>query len=181
MRQAVAMEGAEMERWPVEDITEHLQMLASLESASRSFGMFILGHGREWEPQELPRRFMRGTPKACFANCQEILRTGYARQAGLTYVEGYACTAAIRTPVPVLHAWLADGEGRVIDPTWEDPLHSTYFGVPFSLSYVLSTVKRLSKPVSLIDNFDDRWELLRNPDAALQAVERSHVDASLSL
>ena len=52
----------------------------------------------------------------------------------LTYVEGYALHEA--TDFPVLHAWVADKNGNVIDSTWPTP-GIEYFGVPFALDDVL--------------------------------------------
>ncbi len=156
--------------WPLSEITDYLGTIASLESGTRAFASFILEHGREWESRVFPRaKYPAGIPRRCFGNAQDILLQ-QGRGDGLVYVEGYACSGSLGFAFPTHHAWLVDDEGRVIDPTWEDPETSTYFGVPFNPEYVARTVRDAGVPCSMIDNFHDRWELVRMPSLAAEAV-----------
>jgi hypothetical protein len=127
--------------WPLEEITGYLGKIADIEGSSRAFATFTLQHGREWQSQSLPSIYHPGVPRACFANVQAILFSKLGKRERLVYVEGYACAGNLSFPFPTAHAWLVDPEGRVIDPTWEDPAESTYFGVPFNADYVLQTIR----------------------------------------
>lgn len=158
-----------MQRWPLTEITDYLGAIASLESGSRAFARFILDHGRDWEPQRFAG-YSKGIPRRCFGNAQDILFHEDGIGDGLVYVEGYACSGSLGFAFPTLHAWLVDPQGRVVDPTWEDPETSTYFGVPFDPDYVRRTVRAAGTECSLIDNFHDRWELVRTPSLAAGAV-----------
>jgi hypothetical protein len=63
----------------------------------------------------------RGKQKACFENA------GQLALAGWPYAEGYAVRPSLGIPLP--HAWVLDGEGRVVDPTWEHPETCHYMGI----------------------------------------------------
>ncbi len=153
------------------EITDYLRLIAALESGTRAFATFMLEHGGEWEPQAFPKQwYPSGIPRRCFGNAQDILFSRDGRQDGLIYVEGYACSGSLGFAFPTHHAWLVDAEGRVLDPTWDDPEVSTYFGVPFNPDYVAGIVKSAGMPCSMIDNFHDRWELVRTPEIAAAAV-----------
>lgn len=156
--------------WPLAEITGYLRQIAEMESMTRAFATFTLEHGREWESQELPFGYPAGVPRGCFGNSQKILFSKAAKHEDLVYVEGYACSGSLGFPFPTAHAWLVDPEGRVVDTTWEDPAISTYFGVPFNPEYVARTVRSAGGACSMIDNFNDRWELVRNPSLAAEAV-----------
>jgi hypothetical protein len=169
--------------WPLAEITDYLRTIASLEAGSRAFAAFILEHGNEWEPQHFPKMYPAGIPRGCFGNSQDILFSEDGRDGGLIYVEGYACSGSLSFAFPTHHAWLVDVDGKVIDATWEDPETSTYFGVPFSSDYVARTVREAGVPCSMIDNFHDRWELVRTPSLAIEAVHsfERRVSAGISL
>lgn len=156
--------------WPLTEITGYLEQIAGMESSNRSFGRFVLDYGAEWASQAVPRQYEGGIPKRCFGNCQEILFSKQGREDGLTYIEGYACSGGVKIPFPTLHAWLVDPDGNVIDPTWEDAETSTYYGVPFTPEYVRRATREAHVGISLIDNFESRWELLRKPELAEEAV-----------
>ncbi len=51
------------------------------------------------------------------------------------YVEGYAINV-VDLPIPIEHAWLVDGDGTVIDPTWPNAGDHVYYGVAFKLEVV---------------------------------------------
>lgn len=155
----------------IDDLIAHLEMLAGMENTSRAFATFILGHGRQWEAAALDDGIKRGVPRGCYRNSQKLLFSDMRRRfpEGLVYVEGYACSGSLNFALPLPHGWLVDPEGRVVDPTWDEPENSTYFGVPFNEDYVRETVKAYG-PCSLIDNFHDRWLLVRDREVALRAV-----------
>jgi hypothetical protein len=157
-------------RWPLAEITGYLEMIADLEGSSRAFATFTLEHGQEWQSQPFPHEYPSGIPRRCFGNSQDILFSDAWQSDGLVYVEGYACSGSLGFPFPTHHAWLVDAEGRVIDPTWEDPETSTYFGVPFRTEYVARTIREAGVSCSMLDHFHDRWKLLRTPSLAPEAV-----------
>lgn len=77
--------------------------------------------------------YRRMTERECFRNAH-LTALGHPE---LTYCEGFATTGLI----PVHHAWCADPEGRVVDPTWREAGHDPvetweYLGVPFDLDFV---------------------------------------------
>jgi hypothetical protein len=89
----------------------------------------LAGDGKFYTPQTLPSQYSKGTPKNCFQDAANLAMD----HPDLTYVEGYATTGII----PVHHAWCADKDGKVIDPTWaalgdndEGIEHRSYYGIP---------------------------------------------------
>jgi hypothetical protein len=82
---------------------------------------FILKHGRVMNViSPLHATVERGALGDCYMNAGQL-----AWGTNVQYVEGYAVPASVA--FPMMHAWLLDPEGRVIDPTWEDG--AAYFGV----------------------------------------------------
>lgn len=144
----------------------YLRQLSDLENTSRAYGRFILEHGREWQSQALPHGIRAGEMRRCYQNAQRLA----FRSDRFTYVEGYACSGSLSIWLPVQHAWVVDAEGRVIDPTWRDPSRSAYFGIPFNTDYVRRTVAECRQPCAMIDNHLNKWELLRTPEIAAEAV-----------
>jgi hypothetical protein len=169
---------------PLENIKSYLAINAALENQGRGICSFVLSHGREWTPAPFQERnpIKRGTPKQCFANSQAILvkllRKGI--EEDYTYVEGYATSGDLTIKLPVLHAWLVDLEGRVIDATWNKPEDSVYFGVPFRSDYIFDLLEKTSQYHSLIDHFPSRWELLRDPAKAQKVIINWEQDVVLS-
>ena len=153
-------------------IDNHLSMLSAVENPGRGFAAFMLAHGRYYTPCELPARMKRGTVKRCFANAQgAVVRAIRAGREPLTYVEGYACSGGLSIALPIHHGWLADANGNVVDPTWEFPARSSYFGVAFSSAYVLGKAERHRSFDSLLDDRRDLWALLNDPAILSEAVE----------
>lgn len=159
------------------EITNYLGDIAAMESGSRAFARFVLDHGIEWESQGFDGTYTQGIPRRCYGNAQDILFHDGGVADGLVYVEGYACSGSLGFAFPTQHAWLVDPQGRVIDPTWDDPETSTYFGVPFNHDYVRRTIRKAETACSLIDNFHDRWQLVSTPSVAQDAVMRWEVPA----
>lgn len=83
---------------------------------------FVLENGSvmgEFSPEHAD--FPRGAMGDCYMNAGREIH----RRSDLRYVEGYAVPGTV--PMPMMHAWLVDAEGRVIDPTWPDGV--AYYGV----------------------------------------------------
>lgn len=58
----------------------------------------------------------------------------------LVYVEGFAAWESFDPPVH--HAWVADADGRVIDPTWGYRSGGVYFGVPIVPRYIQKLLRQ---------------------------------------
>ena len=54
----------------------------------------------------------------------------------------------------IAHAWLVNGQGEVIDPTWRDPqsfINPIYFGVVFNWEFVMEVAAQ-TKMYGVLDN-----------------------------
>lgn len=102
-------------------LDDHLAMMRNLQRRCNNHGDFtyagmedlLIQHGMRWKPQPLPEKWIGKVvcyPKACFDNSYRLAARSKGR---LLYVEGVAVGI-----IPVHHAWCADSEGNVIDPTW---------------------------------------------------------------
>lgn len=118
---------------------------------------YILKEGRFFAPQPLPEGYMQRPMKACFYNSY---RLAACANGALRFCEGYASGSLI----PVHHAWCVDREDRVVDPTWDEP-GTAYLGVILDLDQVRDVAKRHDQ-FSVIDNWMDRWPLLREESEA---------------
>jgi hypothetical protein len=128
---------------------------------------FVLRHGRRWDPHPRPLPTL-GRERECFKNAADLVLLRM-RDAGLTYVEGYA--ARERVPIPVAHGWVVDAAGRVLETTWrlEPDERVAYFGVPFRVEYLARALVR-SKRYGLLDRYEHGWPLLTGRDPAEEAV-----------
>ena len=95
-----------------------------------SFEELILDRGVEMKYAPLPDNIERGIPKGCYYNCLQLLR----KHPEFTYCEGYAQSEDL--PLPLFHAWLVDGNGNVIDPTWDKG--DAYLGIPFNTKWFIN-------------------------------------------
>lgn len=120
---------------PEGDFREYLVSTAVTDSGSD----FFLEHGRYWRPGEIPDWLEQGTPQYCFDNAQSL---ALARPE-LTYVEGYATFAWV-----VPHGWCIDQQGRVVDPTCDDPSGIEYFGIAVD-SQQLADIRESSSEATL--------------------------------
>ena len=116
----------------------------------------VVRHGRAYTIQPLPRGRWSREPQACYANA---LHSAMARK--WVYVEGFA----IPKPgsLAVLHAWVTNPNksGVAHDPTWR--AGREYFGIPFSLDYVLRMYEKTGHP-GVLDIWELGWPLLRGDD-----------------
>lgn len=101
---------------------------------SRSREWFVLKYGRHWDEHSTARvRPMK--VGACYLNAYRMA-TMYPKK--YTYVEGFAHAGIL----PVLHAWVVDNSGRVVDPTWHPDNGfnleggSDYYGIPIKMRYL---------------------------------------------
>lgn len=86
---------------------------------------------------DMPSWMPVGVRKQCYGNCLKALHAAIgARRDDIHYAEGYAIETT-GLPVLIQHAWLIDGKGRVIDPTWNDHANHIYFGVTFETEFVM--------------------------------------------
>lgn len=126
---------------------------------------FVLRHGECFEASPLPRPYpyrRYRAKQACFFNAGRLV---FEHPDALTYVEGYAFGAP-ELPTPILHAWCVEGDGRVIDPTWQHiPQRGPYFGVRFHTQVVslmwLAWNKSNDKIGPIIDDAQRNWVLLQ--------------------
>jgi len=123
---------------------------------------FVVKHGWEFQPQQLPDRYEMGTPKECYTNSQLL-----AMVQDLIYVEGFASFTSI--PIPLSHAWCVerDNPTKVIDVTATDL--GEYWGIAFTPEYTQHTALNAGLS-TFIDNYVDKWPLLRMTDEELAEV-----------
>jgi hypothetical protein len=118
----------------------------------RAFGKnlpndFLLRYGRDYTITAHTYLGPRDEAQACFANATHRA----VHDERLTYVEGYVFVFG----VPLQHAWLADANDFVIDPTItdnDDGRIAGYFGVPFITGYVCKAVT-VNKSYGVLDYF----------------------------
>lgn len=108
----------------VDDLKSYLAQVADFQSSSqlagRNYERLVLAHGRAFKGARLPDGMERGTKHECFNNAL-LLAVG---NHDLYYCEGFAYGV-----VPTHHAWCVDRNGRVIDPTWDEPERAVYAGL----------------------------------------------------
>lgn len=115
----------------------------------------VLTHGQPHDSIiKRPAWIKRGQMKECYSNClKEITRNPNK----VIYCEGFATSV-----IPVQHAWLLF-DGKVIDPTWDDPCEGQnreYFGIAFKTHYVKRTALE-SGYYGVLDNFAQGHPLLK--------------------
>lgn len=94
-----------------------------------NFATFILEHGRDFSDfAELPPDIRKGRIKQCFENATNLV---FRYPSRFTYCEGYANGC-----IPVLHAWVIDNAGKVIELTWPEN-GASYYGIPFQTRFLL--------------------------------------------
>lgn len=119
--------------------TDRQQSLASAQTNPLAHPDFVIGgssnpdvtryvaaYGQEFKPSKLPPDVERGTPRECYKNASLLVM----QRPDLTYAEGFARNKATGE-LTFQHAWAVDHEGNVVDPTWDNPEESQYFGVKY--------------------------------------------------
>lgn len=113
-----------------ESVVSYVLQIAGFGSA---FNSAIRDHGAVFTSQPLPAEFERGPKKQCFMNAGRLA----LERDDLFYCEGVA-----HSVIPVEHAWCIDREGRVIDPTWDEPERCTYVGVAFKPDWFFDRIQK---------------------------------------
>ena len=119
---------SEMHRHPHMGFTEEQKAQRELAINNSPLGL-LKEYGREYGERRAWRKMYK--IKQCYRNAYML-----ACKRGWTYCEGYA-TRYISTE----HAWCIDNDGRVVDPTWSDKLHTgetvtpDYFGIAFDWEF----------------------------------------------
>jgi hypothetical protein len=118
----------------------------------RTFQEFVLEYGWWYEPAGLCKKVATGTPQQCHKNAADLTLADDA----LIYCEGYALFKS--GSLPTIHAWVTDGNGRVIDNTWPQP-GVAYAGVPFKSEFVTMTALKNHATISLLDDYQNGYPL----------------------
>ena len=95
---------------------------------------------------------LSGKPKECYKNCFQNLTGSRRTNDNLHYCEGFATHEGLG--LIIAHAWLVNGQGEVIDPTWRDPqsfINPIYFGVVFNWEFVMEVAAQ-TKMYGVLDN-----------------------------
>lgn len=104
---------------------------------TRDVKRYVAAYGQEFKAASLPDDIDRGAPKQCYKNASLLVMT----HPELTYAEGYAQTSKL-PGMTFMHAWAVTKDGTVVDPTWDNPEHGTYFGVKYErMPYLKSLYK----------------------------------------
>lgn len=151
-----------------ENLMAHLIAIRDFREPYRPDGMeyscieeFVLRQGRMFDVHKWTRQpgMRRGRTGQCFKNA-----FGWAHRAPerYRYCEGVAVGAS---RFPVVHAWVIDTKGRVIDPTWKDQERGAYIGVTFKIDYVVKRVIECGMYTSMIDG-----ALLKEPFAIMRGL-----------
>lgn len=77
----------------------------------------------------LPDSIARPLSQECYYNAWTYM----AGRHDLSYCEGYAYLPSC--PIPVLHGWCIDADGRIHDPSVEQNSQGFYYGVIFARSF----------------------------------------------
>ena len=123
----------------------------------RGFEELILDCGVEMSFTPLLNNIDRGLPKSCYYNCFQLLKDNL----NLTYCEGYALYPDLA--LPLIHAWLIDEGGQVIDPTWDES-DTVYLGVPFNTKWFIELLRSRNREDCLAvfeSNYMEDFSLLK--------------------
>lgn len=116
------------------DYIEKLALAMKVIGHVGSQEQFLLTHGMEFTSDGIiPSKLRMGRMKECFRNSATVS----VEWEDLCYCEGLAYRPGL---IPVLHAWLVNSKGNVIDLTWKDAKDCEYYGVPFLRRYVLRSM-----------------------------------------
>ncbi len=116
---------------------------------------FVLVNGAHMRPcpkRQWPLSAVKGPERECFRNAALVAMA----DKDLIYCEGYALGI-----IPLMHVWVIDAKGRVIDNTWERPGRD-YYGVAIRTEYLRDQLLK-QKVYGLIDQPTQDWPLVRAP------------------
>ena len=101
---------------------------------------------------QLDKKFAIGTPQKCHKNAAELALD----DDSLIYCEGFAMFKD--GSLPILHAWVTNGQGKAIDNAWPQP-GVAYAGVPFLSLFVNMTALKNHATISLLDDWQNNLPL----------------------
>lgn len=114
---------------------------------------FVLKNGLQFNKIiAFPPDLKRGRIGSCHQNAYNIASNNSKEYF---YCEGYATT----NNFVCLHAWVVNKELEVIDPTWKDGIN--YYGIIFRFPYVADSMTKARKFISIIDNYENNYSLLK--------------------
>ncbi len=135
------------------DVLARIQPTPAAKALLKRTGQrFVLDYGWLYEPVPLPKHIVPGIAEQCFRNAVELT----IDDRSLIYCEGFALLK--ECSLPILHAWVTDGQGAAIDNTWPEPAVA-YAGVPFKSLFVTATVVKNHATISLIDDWQNNYPL----------------------
>ncbi len=145
-------------------LVTYLRMVDGMQPArpGRAYGgfaSFLLKNGRAFKTAPLPKGVTPGHQGLCYMDAFQLAD----RRPDLTYCEGYVTAVG----VPIEHAWCADKDGTIVDPTLgrdtteKDWAEREYFGVPFDINYVRKTILA-RKIYGVMHNPEQEFPIIRN-------------------
>lgn len=161
---------------PVEadSLAEYIAGMNRLLSAPRpgfrlpSFFHLLAERGRRLTVHPRPRKMAAGVANHCYANCHYKVQ----RSDRFCYAEGLAVTPDV--PFPIWHAVVFEpATGNCYDPTIPNKrLVTEFFGLVFrpEFSRKWFAARPAGAVVCLIDNWTDRWPLLKLDESELYAI-----------
>ncbi len=135
----------------VEYLEKYIELVKTLNYKNISIEEFIFINGKEFSQRGKVNEEDYGEMKMCYKNAFFLM----IESGDLFYCEGFASFSGL--PLPVLHAWCVDKEGRVYDPTWKDG-GDEYYGVAFNRKFAYSRI--LKNGPGIIDDWKHHWPLL---------------------
>jgi hypothetical protein len=96
---------------------------------------YVAAYGQSFTAAPLPEGVKRGPQNECYSNATKLV----LQHPELTYAEGFAENSNIQG-IAFAHAWAVTEDGKVVDPTWDNPEKSTYFGVKYDRKAYLKAV-----------------------------------------
>jgi hypothetical protein len=125
-----------------------------------SFEAFVLEYGQHLPKiAARPARMTLGKLGICYHNA--FTRQEHDRYY---YTEGYCYPQNV--PMPVLHAWITDSTGAVIEVTYKEPALD-YFGIVFQPEFVLDMAYLTRKAGIIVNAHKDNYRIFKtglNPD-----------------
>jgi len=114
----------------------------------------ILAYGIPFEERVEPSP-LSGEPKSCYKNCYE----GLLLHQDWHYCEGFATSENLS--LALIHAWLVNDRGEVIDPTWVGREKTAYFGVVFERKFVGNMLAQARQYAILENDYKFDFPLLK--------------------
>lgn len=94
----------------------------------------VLKEGCFFTPKDRPPNISKEKDRECFRNAALLALSN----EDYNYVEGFAVSEGLEV-IPIHHAWCADKNNNVVDPTWKTK-GTSYIGIKFSSQFLEETV-----------------------------------------